>query len=240
MNTIGLIGGTSWESTAVYYRLLNEGVRTRVGGLASARIVLTSLDFAPLAAAMAADRWDHVSAALATAARQLAAAGADCIALCTNTMHKVAGPLAAATTLPLVNIMDVTGGALAARGAKRPLLLATRYTMEHDFYRNHLGAGFGVDALVPDKAARDALQAIIFDELCQGHVTPAAKAVVLAMIDAADRDGCDAIIFGCTEIGLLISQVDTSRPVFDTTALHCDALLDFALSSSRTKTSDAS
>jgi aspartate racemase len=234
MNTIGLIGGTSWESTAVYYRLLNEGVRARLGGLASARIVLVSVDFAPLAEAMASDRWERVTHELAIAARQLEAAGADCVALCTNTMHKVADELTAATALPFLNIMDVTGEALAARNVRRPLLLATRYTMEHDFYRAHLRDAFGIEALVPSKPQRDALQSIIFDELCQGRITPAAKASVLAMIAEAAREGCDGVIFGCTEIGLLLTQADIALPVFDTTALHCEALLDFALSSTVT------
>ena len=231
MNTIGLIGGTSWESTAVYYRLLNECVRARLGGLHSARIVLVSLDCAPLAEAMAADRWDRVTETLIAAARQLEASGAACIGLCTNTMHKVADAVGAATALPFVNIMDVTGAALVAQGAKRPLLLATRYTMEHDFYRAHLRDKFGIEAIVPAKPQRDAMQAIIFEELCCGIVTPKAKSAVLAMIADATRQGCDGVIFGCTEIGLLLTQSDVAVPVFDTAALHCEALLDFALPS---------
>ena len=239
MNTIGLIGGTSWESTAVYYRLLNEGVRDRVGGLASAPLVLVSLDFAPLAAAMADNRWDRVEATLVAAAQQLEAAGVGCVGLCTNTMHKLAEPLAAATSLPFVDIRDVTGAALRAAGARRPLLLATRYTMEQSFYADHLRQAFGLDVVVPGKAARDALQAIIFDELCQGRIEPASKAAVLAMVAEAAAQGCDALVFGCTEIGLLLSQADTTLPVFDTTALHCTALLDLALSPSHAATSQA-
>ena len=239
MNTIGLIGGTSWESTAVYYRLLNEGVRERVGGLASASLVLVSLDFAPLATAMAENRWGQVEVRLTTAARQLEAAGATSIGLCTNTMHKLAGPLAAATALPFIDIRDVTGAALQAAGVRRPLLLATRYTMEQDFYRDHLRTRFDLDIRVPDKAARDCLQAIIFDELCQGRVEPTSKVAVLAMVAEAATQGCDALIFGCTEIGLLLSQADTALPVFDTTALHCAALLDLAFSPSHATTSQA-
>ncbi len=230
MKTIGLIGGTSWESTAIYYRLLNEGVRDRIGGLASASLVLVSLDFAPLAVAMTESRWDLVEAMLAQAARQLRAANADCVALCTNTMHKVAAELKSTTALPFIDIRDVTGRALRKRAARRPLLLATRYTMEHAFYRDHLRERFDLDVSVPPQAARDRLQAIIFDELCQGRCVPGSKAAVLAMIAAAAQDGCDALIFGCTEIDLLLGEADTSLPVFDTTALHCDALLDFALS----------
>lgn len=239
MNTIGLIGGTSWESTAVYYRLLNEGVRDRVGGLASASLVLVSLDFAPLAAAMAENRWDQVEATLTTAARQLEAAGASSVGLCTNTMHKLAGPLAASTDLPFVDIRDVTGQALRAAGVKRPLLLATRTTMEQDFYRGHMRCRFDLDIRIPDQPARDRLQAIIFDELCQGRVETASKTAVLAMVKEAAVPGCDALIFGCTEIGLLLSQADTTLPVFDTTALHCAALLDLALSPSHATTSQA-
>lgn len=230
MKTIGLIGGTSWESTAVYYRLLNEGVRVRLGGLASASLVLVSLEFAPLARAMADGRWDDVAAALAAAARRLEASGADCVGLCTNTMHKVVGPLAAATALPLLDIRDVTGRALQSWGARRPLLLATRHTMEHDFYRAHLQARFGLDVAIPTEPQRNLLQAVIFDELCRGLVRPESKASVRAIIDAAPRQGCDAVIFGCTEIGLLLGQADAALPVLDTTALHCAALLDFALS----------
>ncbi|MDX7951108.1 amino acid racemase [Lichenihabitans sp. Uapishka_5] len=233
MKTIGLIGGTSWESTAVYYRLLNEGVRTRRGGLASASLVLLSLDFAPLAAAMAADRWDQVEATLVAAARRLEAAGADAAALCTNTMHKLAAPLASSTALPFVDIRDVTGQALQSQELRRPLLLATRTTMEQNFYRDHLKDRFAQQVVVPDEAARDRLHAIIFDELCLGVCKPGSKAAVLAMVaDAQARHGCDSLVFGCTEIGLLFSQDDTTLPVLDTTALHCAALLDFALSPS--------
>lgn len=239
MNTIGLIGGTSWESTAVYYRLLNEGVRDRVGGLASASLILVSLDFAPLAAAMAEGRWDHVEATLTKAARQLEDAGATCIGLCTNTMHKLAVPLAAATALPFVDIRDVTGAALRASGARRPLLLATRTTMEQDFYRDPLRTRFDLDVQVPDKLARDRLQAIIFDELCQGRITAASKTAVLAMVAEAAAQNCDALIFGCTEIDLLLSQADTPLPVFDTTALHCAALLDATLPAPHAPTSQA-
>lgn len=239
MNTIGLIGGTSWESTAVYYRLLNEGVRTRVGGLASAKIVLVSVDFAPLASAMANGNWDAVAAALAKAAGQLAAAGADCIGLCTNTMHKVAEAIEGATALPFINILDVTGSALQRHSLSRPLLLATRYTVEHRFYRDHLEGRFGQTVSVPSQVARDQLQSIIFDELCQGRVVPASKAAVLAMVAEARAAGCDSVIFGCTEIGLLLTPADVPLPVLDTTNLHCDALLDVAFASIATTQSQA-
>ena len=225
MRCIGLIGGTSWESTAVYYRLLNEGVRARLGGLHSARLVLVSVDFAPLADAMADGRWDVVTAILVEAAGRLEAAGAEIVGLCTNTMHKVADALA--TPLPFADIRDCTGDALAARGVRRPLLLATSYTMEQPFYRQHLAERSGAVVCLPDPDARTRLQAIIFDELCRGVVSPASKAKVLAMVAAAE--GCDSVILGCTEIGLLLSPADIPVPVFDTTVLHCEALLDFAL-----------
>lgn len=233
MNTIGLIGGLSWESTAIYYRLLNEGVRDRVGGLASASLVLASLDFAPIAQAMGEGRWDSVEATLTRAARQLEAAGAGCIALCSNTMHKLAPQVAAATALPFADVRDAAGRALQRQGAKRPLLLATKYTMEQGFWRDHVAQAFGLDVAVPPPAAREALQRIIFDELCRGVIRPESKAVVLSMLAEAARDGCDALIFGCTEIVLLLDQADTALPVFDTTALHCAALLEVALPSSQ-------
>ncbi len=229
MRTIGLIGGTSWESTAVYYRLLNEGVRSRLGGLRSARLVLVSVDFGPFAEAMAAGRWDEVARGLAEAARRLEAAGAHCVALCTNTMHRVADPVRAATDLPFVDIVDEAGRALARRGVTRPLLVATRTTMEHGFYRARLRERFGVEALVPAEPDRDTLQRIIFEELCLGRVRDASRSAVLRMIGQAGREGCDGVIFGCTEIGLLLTAAHTDLPVFDTTAIHCEALLDLAL-----------
>lgn len=227
MATIGLIGGMSWESTAVYYRLLNEGVRARLGGLHSADVLLHSLDFAGIAEMQAQGDWAAAGAALAQSARRLEHAGASCLVLCTNTMHKVADQITGATKLPFLHLADVTAQAIRATSARRPLLLATRFTMEQAFYRDRLKA-FGVEALVPQAQERDEVHRIIYEELCRGRIEAASKARYLAVIERAIREeGADGVILGCTEIGLLLSQADCAVPVFDTTALHVAAALDY-------------
>lgn len=227
MATIGLIGGMSWESTAVYYRLLNEGVRARAGGLHSADVLLHSLDFAPIAEMQAEGDWAAAGVALADSARRLERAGAACLLLCTNTMHKVADQIISATKLPFLHLADVTARAIRATLSRRPLLLATRFTMEQAFYRDRLKA-FGVEALVPQPQERDEVHRIIYEELCRGRVEAASKERYLAVVERAIRDeGADGVILGCTEIGLLVSQADFAVPVFDTTALHAAAALDY-------------
>ena len=228
MTTIGLIGGMSWESTAVYYRLLNEGVRARQGGLHSADILLHSLDFSEIAEMQASGNWDAAGDVLAASALRLERAGAGCIVLCTNTMHKLADRITAATRVPFLHLADVTAKAVKRRGVRRPLLLATRFTMEQRFYLGRLAA-FGIEAVVPGEAERLEVHRIIYEELCQGRIEPASKARYLAIIAEAAAQGVDGVILGCTEIGLLISQADVEIPVFDTTALHVEAALDFAL-----------
>ncbi len=229
MTTIGLIGGMSWESTAVYYRLLNEGVRARRGGLHSADVLLHSLDFSPIAEMQAKGDWDGAGDVLADSARRLERAGAGCIVLCTNTMHKLADRITAATRVPFLHLADVTARAIRASGSRKPLLLATRFTMEQAFYRDRLAA-HGVEALVPAEAERAEVHRIIYEELCRGEIRPPSKARYLGIIAAAaDSHGGDGVILGCTEIGLLISQKDVALPVFDTTALHVEAALNFAL-----------
>jgi aspartate racemase len=233
MTTIGLIGGMSWESTAVYYRLLNEGVRARRGGLHSADILLHSLDFSPIAEMQARGDWDAAGDALSDSARRLERAGVGCIVLCTNTMHKLADRITAATRVPFLHLADVTARAIGASASRKPLLLATRFTMEQAFYRDRLMA-HGVEALVPAEAERAEVHRIIYEELCRGEVRPASKARYLGIIaDAVARYGADGVILGCTEIGLLISQDDTALPVFDTTALHVAAALDFTIGARR-------
>ena len=229
MRTLGLIGGMSWESTAVYYRLLNEGAKHRLGGLHSASLILASCDFAPVAALQASGDWEQLAAALCADARRLDAAGAEAIVLCTNTMHKLAPDLAAAVTIPLVHIVDATGDALARAGVRRPVLLATRFTMEETFWRARLEARTSITALVPDEAGRALVHRVIYEELCRGIVTDASRAAVLAVVDALAAEGADCVVLGCTEIGLLIGESDTALPVFDTTAIHARAALDFAL-----------
>jgi aspartate racemase len=229
MATIGLIGGMSWESTAVYYRLLNEGVRSRLGGLHSADILLHSLDFSPIAEMQAKGDWQAAGAAMAASARRLEQGGASCLLLATNTMHKLADAITAATNLPFLHLADVTAKAIRKSPSRRPLLLATRFTMEQSFYRDRLAA-FGVEALVPQAQEREAVHRIIYEELCRGEVRPESRARYREIVARAAREeGADGVILGCTEITLLIGQGDVALPVFDTTALHCEAALDFTL-----------
>lgn len=226
MRTLGLIGGMSAESTVLYYQHLNRLARERLGGLHSARLVMVSIDFAPLAAMQARGEWDAAGAMLAAEARRLEAAGAEAILICANTMHMVAEAVQGAVGVPVLHIAEATAGRLKAAGVRRPLLLATRFTMEKAFYRDRL-AQAGIEAVVPAEDDRERLHAIIYDELCQGIVSPAARAAVLEMIDRAQ--GVDGVIFGCTEIGLLLSPQDLSLPVVDTTLAHAEAAMDFAL-----------
>ncbi|MDP1736342.1 MAG: aspartate/glutamate racemase family protein [Caulobacter sp.] len=229
MKTIGLIGGVSWESTAYYYQQLNRMVRDRLGGRHSAKVVVVSVDFAPVEAAAAEGRWDAVAGHLVHAARQVEAGGADCLLIGANTMHNVAARVQAAVSIPLIHIGDATADALKAGGAARPLLLGTRYTMEMPFLRDHL-AGLDAPTVVPPKGERDELHRIIFDELVVGRFLPESKATMLAMIAAARRDqGADAVIFGCTELGLLAMPEESALPVFDTAEIHARAAIDFAL-----------
>jgi len=228
MKTIGLIGGMSWESTAVYYRLLNQMARERLGGLHSAQLLLWSFDFADIEAFQAADDWAAATEAMVASARRLARGGADCIVICSNTMHKMAGDVRAAVSIPLIHIGDVTAAAVEAAGARKPLLLATRYTMEQDFYTGYLRENHGINVSVPDAAGRAVVHDIIYKELCQGVLKPESRRAYLDVI--AQADGIDGVIFGCTEVGLLLSPADLDLPAFDTTPLHARAALDFALS----------
>lgn len=223
---IGLIGGISAESTAYYYETLNALVRERLGGLHSARLLVWSVDFAPVAELQAAGDWDAAAVQFADIARRLEAAGAEAVLICANTMHLVADQVAAAVNIPLIHIGEATAEALVRIGSRRPLLLGTRYTMEMGFYRDYLAAR-GLEALVPDEADRVRLHAIIYDELCRGVVSPASKAVVLDII--ARSGPADAVIFACTEIGLLLAPSDLEAPVVDTAIVHARAAVDFAL-----------
>jgi aspartate racemase len=228
MKTIGLLGGISAESTTHYYQTLNRLARERLGGLHSAEVLLRSVDFAPIAEMQERDAWDETGAILARHAKALEGAGADVILICANTMHLNYDEVAASVGVPVIHIGDATADALKAQGASRPLLLATRYTMEKPFYREHL-ARRGIDASVPDRTDRDALQRIIFEELVVGDIRPASKAAALAMYAKARAGGCDGVIFGCTEIGLLVAPEDFDSPSVDTAVVHCEAAMDFAL-----------
>ncbi len=222
MQTIGLIGGMSWESTLPYYRRINETIRDTLGGLHSAKVLLHSVDFHEIEALQRAGDWDAAGQAMAAAARSLHAGGADFIVLCTNTMHKVADAITAATPLPLLHIADGTAAALAGAGITRVGLLGTRFTMEQDFYRARL-ASRGFEVLVPEGDDRDDVHRIIYDELCQGVIDASSRAVYRAVMARLVAAGAQGIILGCTEIALLVGQTDATVPLFDTTALHAEA-----------------
>jgi len=229
MKVIGLIGGMSWESTAVYYRRLNEEARRRLGGLNSAEILLRSVDFTRIVEMQKRGAWSEAAAELAGIARALVAAGAEMILICTNTMHKVADTVEAAVDVPVLHIADVTAAAIKARGFRRPLLLATAYTMEQPFYRDRLRAAHGLEALVPDTEGRALAHRVIFDELCQGLVRGDSREAFRILVEQGRKDGADCVILGCTEIGLLIGADDVCLPAFDSTILHADAALDLSL-----------
>lgn len=229
MKTIGLLGGMSWESTIPYYRLINEGVKARLSGLHSAKIVLHSVDFHEIEACQSSGDWDKAGEMLADAALGLQKAGAEGIVLCTNTMHKVAHHIESRCGLPFLHIADATGRAIAARGAKRVALLGTRYTMEQDFYRGRLSAAFGIESLIPDEPQRLRINQIIFDELCLGKITAESKRYYQQVINALHEQGAQGVIFGCTEIGLLLGQEDCPLPVFDTAAIHAADAVSFML-----------
>lgn len=230
MRRIGLLGGMSWESSAAYYRLLNEEVRDRLGGLHSADCLLRSIDFAGLEALQRAGRWDEAGALLAAEAEALVAGGAELIVLCTNTMHKVADAVTGAVEIPFVHIADATTEAVRAAGLERVGLLATAYTMEQDFYVGRLRERHGLDVLVPDAEERRDVHAIIYDELCVGVVRDASRERYRAVMAALAARGAQAVLLGCTEIGLLVGPQDAEVPVFDTTRLHVARALDLALS----------
>jgi aspartate racemase len=230
MKTIGLIGGMSWESTATYYSRLNQEMRRRRGGLASAEILLRSLDFARIVDMQRRGAWDEAADEMATLARSLERGGAGMVLICTNTMHKLADAVAQAISVPLLHIVDAVSLPVKARGLRRPLLLATQYTMEQDFYLARMRKHHGLSPLVPESAAdRGLVHAVIFDELCRGIVRDASRAALRGVIEKGKQAGADSVILGCTEIGLLIGQGDTDLPVFDSTILHADAALDLAL-----------
>jgi aspartate racemase len=230
MKTLGLLGGMSWESTAIYYRLLNEIVRERLGGLHSAKLFLWSFDFAEIAERQHTGDWDGAGVLLIEAARKLEAAGAEGLLICTNTMHKLADAVQAAVSIPLIHIADATADAVGQAGVSRPALLATRFTMEQDFYKGRLADRYGLRPVVPDQAGRDMVHRVIYDELCQGIVTGESKAAYIDEIARMRRDAkIDGIIMGCTEITMLIGQQDFDIPVFDTTRIHAETAVEFAL-----------
>ena len=228
MKVIGMLGGMSWESTAEYYRLANEVVRDRAGGLSSARVLLHSVDFAEIERMQADGAWEAAGTVLADAAAGLEAGGADLLILCTNTMHKVADQIEATTTIPFLHIADVTARAVRRAGLSRVGLLATAYTMEQDFLRRRL-ADHGLTVIVPGADDRAEVHRIIYDELCLGVVTEASREVYRGVLDRLVAAGAEGVILGCTEIELLVGPADSTVPLFPTTRLHIEAAVEAAM-----------
>jgi aspartate racemase len=226
---MGLIGGMSWESTVLYYQLVNRLVAERLGPLHSAQLVMYSVDFHDIEVMQRTGQWTRAGEVLADAARAVEAAGADFLVMCTNTMHKVADAVTAATSIPLLHIVDPTAQAIREQGLRRVGLLATRFTMEEPFYRDRLAQRFGIEAIVPEPRERERVHAIIYDELCQGRVLDSSRAEYVAAIEGLRERGAEGVILGCTEITLLISAADSPLPVFDSTALHARAAVEWAL-----------
>ncbi len=229
MKTIGLIGGMSWESTAEYYRILNQRIAERCGGLHSAKVVLYSVDFADIEARQRQGDWTGAGEVLADAARRVAAAGADLVLICTNTMHIVADAVSAAIDIPLLHIVDVVGQSISERGMKRVGLLGTKFTMERDFYAGRLRTVSGIDSIVPDSQSRNEVNRIIFEELCLGRILPESKRFMIDVIRQLAAEGAEGVVLACTELPLLVQQSDTPVTLFDTTAIHAEAAVAAAL-----------
>ncbi|EXI90157.1 MAG: Aspartate racemase [Candidatus Accumulibacter regalis] len=232
MKTIGLIGGMSWQSTIPYYRIINETVQARLGGLHSARLLLHSVDFQPLEDLQRRGDWNAAGEQMAQAARSLAAGGADFLVLCTNTMHRVASAIDAAVALPLLHIADATGDEIDGAGFSRVGLLGTRFTMEQTFYRERLQRRRGIDVVVPAAADREIVHRVIYEELCVGQLRPSSRAEYRRIIGGLVAGGAQAVVLGCTEISLLITAGDAAVPLFDTTRIHARAAAERALADS--------
>jgi aspartate racemase len=229
MKTIGLIGGLSWESSKEYYRIINETVNERLGGLHSAKCILYSLDFAESREIQQTKGWDGLTKVLIDAAQRLEAAGADIVLICTNTMHKSVPEIQREIHVPVLHIADATAEKVLGKGLKKVGLLGTKMTMEEDFYKGRIGERFGIDVLVPDKDERDFIERVIFDELCVGKMNASSKKRLKEIVGKLVDNGAEGIILGCTEIPLLIKQEDVNVPVFDTTEIHAKAAVEFAL-----------
>ena len=228
MKTIGLIGGMSWESTVSYYQLINETIKEKLGGLHSAKILLYSVDFAEIERYQASGDWDKSAEVLSQIAQILEKAGADFIVICTNTMHKVAPQIQKTISIPILHIAQATADALLENGIKKVGLLGTKYTMTQDFYKEKLFEA-GLDVVIPDQAGVEEVNRIIYDELCLGQIKESSKQAYLAIIDDLKNAGAEAVILGCTEIGLLVKQEDTDMSLFDTTEIHALRAAEFAV-----------
>lgn len=230
MKTIGLLGGMSWESTAHYYRLINQGIRRELGGLHSASMLINSVDFAPIEALQRSGDWPQMAALLSDAAKGLEQAGADFLMIGTNTMHKVAEQVATAISIPLLHIADATGEAMVANGISCVGLLGTAFTMEQAFYRQRLEQRHGLKVLIPEQSERQRVHQVIYEELCRGIIRAPSRSAYLEIIHGLQAKGAQGVILGCTEIGLLVGPNDTRVPLFDTTAIHAERAVSWALS----------
>jgi aspartate racemase len=229
MKTIGLIGGMSWESSLEYYRLINEMVKTRLGGFHSAKCLMISVDFAEIEEMQASGRWDEAGEAMATAARSLQSGGADFVVLCTNTMHISTTYIESAITIPFLHIADATGERINQAGLTKVGLLGTRFTMEKDFYRRRLSDRYGLEVVIPDEADRETIHKVIYDELIKGIIRDESRLAYLEIISSLAKKGAMGIILGCTEIGLLVKPVATNIQLFDTTIIHAEAAVEYSL-----------
>jgi len=229
MKTIGLLGGMSWESTVGYYRAINEGVKNTLGGLHSAKIAMYSVDFEPIEKLQHAGDWKGTAIILSEAARSVESAGADFLLICTNTMHKVAPEIEKSIKIPLIHIADATAEVLVHEGIKTVGLLGTAFTMEQDFYKGRLSENYGLNVLVPGNEDRQVVHNIIYQELCLGKIESNSKTEYLRIIDSLANQGAEAVILGCTEIGMLVNQGDTKVRLLDTTAIHAEKAVEYAI-----------
>lgn len=229
MKTIGLLGGMSWESTAGYYRAINQGIKEKLGGLHSAKIAMISVDFEPIERMQMAGDWDGMAEMLSDAAQRIEAAGADFLLICTNTMHKVAPQIEQAIDIPILHIADATAEQLLDQGIKTVGLLGTAFTMEQDFYKGRLTDLHGLNVLVPSDADREIVHNVIYQELCLGEIKQSSKQEYLRIINSLAEQGAEAVILGCTEIGMLVNQADTDVQLLDTTEIHGQKAVEVAL-----------
>lgn len=230
MKTIGMLGGMSWESTASYYKAINEGIKKSLGGLHSAKIALYSVDFDEIEKLQHQGKWNETAKILSNAARSVEAGGADFLLICTNTMHKVAPQIEESISIPLVHIADATAEELISNNVKRVGLLGTKFTMEQDFYKERIIENYGIEVIIPEKEQREIVHNIIYSELCLGNISNNSKQEYLEIINTLHKQGAEAIILGCTEIALLIQQKDTAIPLYDTTEIHAAQAVKLAIS----------
>jgi len=231
MKTIGMIGGMSWESSIEYYRIINETVRTELGGLHSAKSMMVSVEFAEIETLQHQDRWDEAAKILIAAARSLESGGADFTIICTNTMHKLYDNIQQSVRIPLLHIADATAELIKAQGIQKIALLGTRFTMEENFYKGRLIEKYGLEVIIPGSEDMEIIHRIIYDELCAGVIQPDSKQQYADIIQRLAKEGAEGIILGCTEIGLLVKQEDSPVPLFDTTEIHARAAVKYALES---------